>query len=553
MKKLLLVLAVVILPTLLCASGYFYTNPITMRYDTSFGLLEGNWDLVLRNPAHLSLIKGNEYYTLFNRNGTGYDEFEIGFRKYFSEKLGAIAIYFSKMIYNDGNYQDNTDATFTDLDFDGISDEKDISFVSSDDIEKENEYKILFNYGKMFTEKLMIGLGLALYLDDHTISWNDIDEFTKYDLNTSNVLETENSVDKGEIEPKKNEFDLNLGSIYNMNKDVSIEGTFSYNNIKNGVNINDAISTYEHTLITGYQESSTENYTGSDIWWDSSYSGSGFGIDMKFNYNKLKNHKFSLDLLYKSINADVKDDSFNDDSQYKELTPNGSLIETSAEKETEVYTQTGTGVKNNNLGLFLRYYRPFNDKVKFSAGIKVVPFNKTTVEFTQDYKYDYSKDFNDGDSEANDGDDWHRTRTYSNSQRVKGISEENIISFPIAVEIRKSDVLVWRAGVEHYIANYRDTWEYELLSETKTETHYWDDAGGESWSSGTTPGNYHYGDKDSTTSFNQQTDFKLGVCYTPVKNLHIDARLTRKNIELTSFSLADIEDTDIGFSVQYLF
>ena len=173
--------------------------------------------------------------------------------------------------------------------------------------------------------------------------------------------------------------------------------------------------------------------------------------------------------------------------------------------------------------------------------------DKTTIDYTQDYKYNYREDFNDGDSVANDSDDWHYTETYSNSKRVKEIYEGNIISFPIAVEIRKSDVLVWRAGVEHYIANYRDTSEYELLTETKTEYHSWDDGGSESWWSDTTPGNYHYGDKDSETSTDQTTDFKLGLCYTPVKNLHIAARFTLKDIEMS------LNPAEIGFSVQYLF
>ncbi len=547
MKKICFLLLIAFTATSFNALGFFYDDPQTLWGDASFGLYQDDWDLIMANPAELSSFRGMELYTKYDEYDD-YERFEIAYRKYVSDKFGGISVYFTKDRYASGWFEDYSYVEFWDYTGDGIYDIRAPYYESEYEDYLQDTYSFFLDYGKEFSKDLKLGLGIAYYLSKYADTYQYIYEYTEQEISTGDVSWKEVYDEYDYEEEKRSELDIDLGSVYRMNDDFTLEGVLTINSVKNGDVLTDSYWIYDE--YRGHTEETHENetYTGSDIedlLWDSSYSGLGLNFDIGIFYKKLKDQLLILDIGFHTVGATVDDDEYVDEYSVQYVEKQGSDTWTDTYIEKYTTTRTGTLASYNALTLFLRYQRKFSDKVRFGAGLKYHPFATRKAEYTSTYQYYEQYDENDGDGLA---DDYHYTYEYSYIYDVMEKDQESSVSFPFTLEIRGSPVLLWRIGLEHTFYMTKWTEQWILDSFTSGHGHEWEDNAYDSWWEDDLDGYYDTSYKYSYSDVWQETNFRLAVSYSPVKNLCLEA-LARLN----SVEFDDLFNTWLSVSLRYFF
>ena len=549
MKRIFFILTFVLLTTFAFSQGYYLWLPNTLRNETTFGLFDDSWDIIIWNPAQLGALDGMELYTNFN-NSSGRDHFEIGFRKAFSESIGGFSLYITNTGYVEEHFWQDTDTWFYDDDANGISDRRRVRDRSNKDSYEWNETQVFVSWGRKMKEDLYAGLTLGLYLYNRFDRYNDDYTNNYYNVSNGQTLSNYHSWSTYEEEYMIQEMDLTAACTTTLSIGT-VGAAVTYENVNREINLNDCTGRYEYWELGGHNYVGNYSDTGSAIWNyfdDSPFSGNGFGVMGEFIYDKIENHRFSIGLQFNSLSGDVEDGNYRYDENYVERTPVGTLTETYSYYYYEDVTRTGTAVEDQSLGLFLRYYHPLHKKVNLSAGIFYVPIAEYSSDYTQSYNWHNREDFNDGDDELLDPDDWHYEAWGSDVNSVQIDGELNIIALPIAFEIQQTDYLTWRFGVEHRIYNEKYSKKRELISATPTQWHDWDDGGGVSWGIDSTP-QYDNVDYDEGSSNYHRTNFMLGLSYRPIPNLIIDIKAEDS---ATEYNRESVEIEEVIFSVKLL-
>jgi hypothetical protein len=176
----------------------------------------------------------------------------------------------------------------------------------------------------------------------------------------------------------------------------------------------------------------------------------------------------------------------------------------------------------------------------FGAGFTSRTFDSTLTE-DSDAQYVYTYD--DGDTQANDPDDYTATTTFDDEIQAMTTDVTTTVSFPVCVEFNVFKPLDFRLGAIHNITRYEKTTNEDLLDYSAAVTHTVYGDGTESYVINPNPNLEDIGSSEDHTTSGSSTIYTYGMGYKVSDNLMIDLMMF--------YDLTDLRDWRLSATMSF--
>lgn len=455
-------------PLLVYAEQYEATplRARSFRYTSTFGLFYGDYDWIVI-PRGLSLIPRNRIITnLSNLNGE--NTFQVGFSKRIGFH-GNLAFSLAHSFASSEKLRLDITRTYTDeLYNDGIND----TFKLEEEVSTENERgdplpyressytEAYAGYGHMLSKDLYFGGGFAYIRDSESRDYDlpELGGTSKgiYGFGDSTLRERKvefyemiknarffstRESEEGDVRELNQSFFLFGGATWSFTENLSISADLLL--AAGELSVDGSGNYRKDTFSAGDTPVYREAYTASTSL-KSYILGLGAAIEMKV---KRGDHEIFLDGGYFRNPGEVSEGRKGEDYIVYErinLTGKGERMEMVDGK----YRGGRFGADTLFVVSLRNTYSGWR-RLKVGYGIEYIrekiTHEKSWVQFT----YTLTENFDDGDNEVNDSDDYKKTATAKMGRVIEDVSLLQEIGFPLAVILDLGEGIEILAGIKH--------------------------------------------------------------------------------------------------------